>query len=362
MPLTVWPMSWPQVLRELESSPDVAQASPGALAALRRVQRRGRSVTRTGASLDWRVAASARPTDLRTFESVPREEGEIEGAIDWLGDRFALRLAATAVARPERREVGAARWQLHRRDARQLDALGRIPGTLVGPGLGRQQYPGQQCASVSRAGARPPIYGAVRDAMAVLARAMVHQRLLRLPRGPPDGRRPPAFPRTQGDGQAFRRGGNRLDAHSAVVRRRSQLRLGYVREPGHRRRQSGRERRSRRRARQSDGRLGPALGVSVRQRALGALLPRHRRGRIESQADLSPEAGRHRDLGGIQFREFLASASRMGGYQSGLCGRVDWLCLPRRPVSMSRDTAITNGPSAIRCSMAGRCFRPVSPS
>ena len=100
VPLTVWPMSWPQVLRGLESSPDVAQASPGALAALRRVQRRGRSVTRTGASLDWRVAASARPTDLRTFESVPREEGEIEGAIDWLGDRFALRLAATAVASP----------------------------------------------------------------------------------------------------------------------------------------------------------------------------------------------------------------------------------------------------------------------
>jgi Capsule assembly protein Wzi len=100
VPVTVWPMSWPQVLRELENVRDTGQASAGALAALARVERRARSAASSGGSLTWRVAASGRPTDLRTFESVPREEGEIEGTADWLGDRFAVRLSATAVADP----------------------------------------------------------------------------------------------------------------------------------------------------------------------------------------------------------------------------------------------------------------------
>jgi hypothetical protein len=47
------------------------------------------------------VAGAARPTKLRTFADSPREAGELEGAVSWLGDRFAVRLAGTLVADPE---------------------------------------------------------------------------------------------------------------------------------------------------------------------------------------------------------------------------------------------------------------------
>ena len=98
VPLNVWPMSWPQITRGLESIPASPQPSAGALAAIERVRSRARAESRIGGALAWRAGASARPTDLRTFESVPREEGELEGSFEWLGDRFALRLAATGVA------------------------------------------------------------------------------------------------------------------------------------------------------------------------------------------------------------------------------------------------------------------------
>jgi Capsule assembly protein Wzi len=100
VPVTVWPMSWPDVLRALDSSRDVQQLSAGAHAAFARLQRQARLAARSGGTLSWRAAASARPTDLRTFESVPREPGEIEGTAEWLGERFALRLSGTAVADP----------------------------------------------------------------------------------------------------------------------------------------------------------------------------------------------------------------------------------------------------------------------
>jgi hypothetical protein len=99
IPVTVWPMSWPQIARDLESVPTSLKPSEGARAALQRVRRRARAEAKIGGGrIDWRAAASGRPTDLRSFESVPREEGELEGAYEWLGDRFAMRLSATVVA------------------------------------------------------------------------------------------------------------------------------------------------------------------------------------------------------------------------------------------------------------------------
>lgn len=98
IPVTVWPMSWPQIARDLESVPTSLKPSEGARAALQRVRRRARAEAKIGGGrIDWRAAASGRPTDLRSFESVPREEGELEGAYEWLGDRFAMRLSATVV-------------------------------------------------------------------------------------------------------------------------------------------------------------------------------------------------------------------------------------------------------------------------
>jgi hypothetical protein len=99
LPLNVWPMSWPQIMREVEGA-QMSSLSAGAASALERVRRRARAASGRGGSTEWRAAASARPTELRTFEDVPREPGEIEGSLEWLGDRFAVRLAATAVADP----------------------------------------------------------------------------------------------------------------------------------------------------------------------------------------------------------------------------------------------------------------------
>ncbi len=180
----------------------------------------------------------------------------------------------------KRRQDLAARRELRRDDARQLDALRRISREMVGAGLGGQQHPGQQRTSVSGAGARPAVHRSVRDSLAVVARPMVRQRVLRSARGSPAGRRSPAFPRSPDRGQAVQRCGDQPDAHRAVVRRRPQLRLGHLLEPDHGQGQPGRNRRPGRGAGQPDGGVGPALGVAVRQRAVGVLLPRHRRGRI----------------------------------------------------------------------------------
>jgi Capsule assembly protein Wzi len=97
-PVTVWPMSWPQIARDIEAYSDGAKLRPGLAAALERVRARARSESEPGTRLAGRVALSARPTELRTFADVPREEGELAGSFDWLGDRFAVRLEATAVA------------------------------------------------------------------------------------------------------------------------------------------------------------------------------------------------------------------------------------------------------------------------
>src|SRR4030095_6944551 len=45
--LTVWPMSWPQVLRALDNAGDVQQAAGGARAAFARVERQARRAGRS---------------------------------------------------------------------------------------------------------------------------------------------------------------------------------------------------------------------------------------------------------------------------------------------------------------------------
>ena len=99
VPLTSWPVALPDVrasLGVLPSSSSVALAH-----AYRRVSARLNSdldvrSPRLGASLSGAVE----PRFIRSFEDTPRDEGEIAASFDWLGDRFALRLSATAVANP----------------------------------------------------------------------------------------------------------------------------------------------------------------------------------------------------------------------------------------------------------------------
>ncbi len=58
-----------------------------------------REATNVGdVDLDARIAGSEKPMTLRRFSDVAREEGELSAGAQYTGDRFALRLQATAVS------------------------------------------------------------------------------------------------------------------------------------------------------------------------------------------------------------------------------------------------------------------------
>lgn len=100
-PVTTWPISWPDVARDV-----LDQASTGGLPsqveqALARVNRHARAAAHTGLKgIDVMVSGSEKPTDLRGFSAVPREQGELGVGTSWLGRRVALAVRATAVANP----------------------------------------------------------------------------------------------------------------------------------------------------------------------------------------------------------------------------------------------------------------------
>lgn len=100
-PLTAWPVSWGEVSRDL-SGKDLAAQPPHVAAAAARVRSAAENAMGTG---DWRVegrlAGSASPIALRRFSDTPREEGELEGAIQYTGEIFAIRLQASIVADPD---------------------------------------------------------------------------------------------------------------------------------------------------------------------------------------------------------------------------------------------------------------------
>jgi hypothetical protein len=100
-PTLSWPIGWSQVARELGKL-DTAALSTGEQTAVERLRARAARETRTGdVSLAATLSGAFDPTQLRTFESTPREEGEATLSADWLGQRFAWKLSATVVADPD---------------------------------------------------------------------------------------------------------------------------------------------------------------------------------------------------------------------------------------------------------------------
>ena len=98
-PLTAWPVSWAEVARDVRSAGDDAARPLYIAAALARVRAAAREATEIGdIDLNARIAGSEMPMTLRRFSDVPREEGEISAGAQYTGDRFALRLQATAVS------------------------------------------------------------------------------------------------------------------------------------------------------------------------------------------------------------------------------------------------------------------------
>jgi hypothetical protein len=98
-PLTAWPVSWAEVARDVRSAGDDPARPLHIAAALARVSVVAREATDVGElRLQARVSGSGHPMTLRRFSDVPREEGEVLAGAQYTGDRFALRLQATAVS------------------------------------------------------------------------------------------------------------------------------------------------------------------------------------------------------------------------------------------------------------------------
>lgn len=97
-PVTTWPLSWPDIARDVNGQTG-AGLDDGTAAALMRVQRQARAAANFGfAGTGIRVSGSHEPALLRSFDDTPREEGEIELRTGWLGERLAINLEADLVA------------------------------------------------------------------------------------------------------------------------------------------------------------------------------------------------------------------------------------------------------------------------
>lgn len=100
-PLTAWPVSWPEIARDIRDVRTEQQLLHVG-AALARVRRAANDATRMGElQIDGSIAGSETPMALRRFDDVPRESGELSLAVESLASAFAFRLEATAVADPE---------------------------------------------------------------------------------------------------------------------------------------------------------------------------------------------------------------------------------------------------------------------
>lgn len=99
-PLTTWPVSWPEVARDLADA-DAANLPMHLASALARVRAAAGDATRTGElGIEASIAGSENPMALRRFADVPREKAELSIAAQYLGKRFAVRAQVTGAADP----------------------------------------------------------------------------------------------------------------------------------------------------------------------------------------------------------------------------------------------------------------------
>jgi hypothetical protein len=100
-PLSVWPVSWPEIARDIRDLRGERQP-PHLAAALARVRRAAAEATRLGElAVDASLAGSEHPMALRRFGDVPRESAEMTLAVESMASAFAFRLEATGAADPE---------------------------------------------------------------------------------------------------------------------------------------------------------------------------------------------------------------------------------------------------------------------
>jgi hypothetical protein len=103
-PVMTWPLSWPDIARDVLGA-RASGLDDATLGALLRVQRMARAAGRGGpADTGIRVSGAYEPTPLRGFAETPREEGEIAIRASWLTDHVALNLQGAYVADPDDRK------------------------------------------------------------------------------------------------------------------------------------------------------------------------------------------------------------------------------------------------------------------
>ena len=100
-PVMTWPMSWPDISRDVLAAADTAQGDPSIDKALARVKRAARAAQQDGpGGLELRAAGSSDAPEWRAFSDQPREQGEVSVASSWMTERFAARVQVTGVASP----------------------------------------------------------------------------------------------------------------------------------------------------------------------------------------------------------------------------------------------------------------------
>ncbi len=97
-PVTAWPLSWPEIMRDLDALP--AAAADGPLAdIIYRVQSRARIAARSGLGApDAHLSLAEKPDALRGFQDDPRGKAEAGAGIGWLGEHLALQVNVAAVS------------------------------------------------------------------------------------------------------------------------------------------------------------------------------------------------------------------------------------------------------------------------
>jgi hypothetical protein len=100
-PTTTWPISWPDIARDVLAA-NLDGMTDATAHALMRVQRLARSASYQGFSgLGIRARGANQPDTFRHFADTPREEAELALRASWLGDHLALNLQGAYVADPD---------------------------------------------------------------------------------------------------------------------------------------------------------------------------------------------------------------------------------------------------------------------
>lgn len=100
-PTSTWPLAWGPVLDDVQSYDEESHLPSDVGDALARVRAKGEWETYTDVvRYRARVSAQNQAGRLRSFQNMPREDGEISGGVSWQGERFNLDVVATIVSDP----------------------------------------------------------------------------------------------------------------------------------------------------------------------------------------------------------------------------------------------------------------------